>query len=428
MWNDVGAEGRLERLNNLMKSGGVPDGGAPLPSLSEEVNNHVHTTYSFSPYTPSETALAARRAGLKAVGIMDHDSVSGAAEFLSACRIAGVASTVGFELRVNADGTAVEGRKINNPDTVNILYMAVHGIPENRIPDADAFLEPLRERRNIRNRRQTEALSEILTSMGLPALSFEDDVLPVSMAAEGGSVTERHILYALSLLLEREWGRGASMLRGLEEKLGLDLPPKIAGYLGDPDNPHYLYDLLGVMKSTLLLRFYIDPDNGECVNVRTVVDFARSIGAIPAYAYLGDVTDSPTGDKKAEQFEDEYLDTLVPELRRIGFQAVTYMPPRNSAAQLERIMALCRENGLMQISGVDINSSRQSFHCPEIMDPRFSHLIEAAWALIAHEKLSRGNPGAGLFSPETVRTLPDLEKRMEVFAEKGRAMFNKGEM
>ncbi|MFW6388204.1 MAG: hypothetical protein ACOC0B_02910, partial [bacterium] len=30
----------------------VPDASAALPPLSREVNNHVHTTYSFSPYSP----------------------------------------------------------------------------------------------------------------------------------------------------------------------------------------------------------------------------------------------------------------------------------------------------------------------------------------------------------------------------------------
>ncbi len=306
--------------------------------------------------------------------------------------------------------------------------MAVHGIPEDRLEETDAFLAPLRNERNSRNIRQVKALSEILRAAGLPELSFEKDVLPVSMAGEGGSVTERHILYALALLLEKQWGRGDAVISGLDKTFGLKLPSRIEGFLRDADNPHYLYDLLGVMKSTLLPRFYIDPDKDECINVQKVVDFARSIGAIPAYAYLGDVSDSPTGDKKAEKFEDDYLDELVPELRRIGFFAVTYMPPRNSAEQLERIMKLCRENGLMQISGVDINSSRQSFHCPEIMDPRFTHLLDATWALIAHEKLSKGNPDAGLFSPPHIASEENLEKRIGTFAEKGRKLFEKGEL
>ncbi|MHC2995626.1 MAG: hypothetical protein IBV53_09025 [Candidatus Atribacteria bacterium] len=43
-----------------------------LSKKTEEVNNHVHTIYSFSPYSPSMVACLAWKAGLQAVGIMDH--------------------------------------------------------------------------------------------------------------------------------------------------------------------------------------------------------------------------------------------------------------------------------------------------------------------------------------------------------------------
>jgi len=94
------------------------------------------------------------------------------------------------------------------------------------------------------------------------------------------------------------------------------------------------------------------------------------------------VTDSPTGDKKAEKFEDDFLEELIPELKKIGFKAITYMPPRNTLNQLLRIQSLCKKFELMEISGVDINSPRQFFNCPMILELQFKHLIEATWALI----------------------------------------------
>ena len=56
------------------------------PVSTEEVNNHVHTSFSFSPYSPAMAAWKARAAGLKAVGIMDHDTVAGCEEMLEAAR------------------------------------------------------------------------------------------------------------------------------------------------------------------------------------------------------------------------------------------------------------------------------------------------------------------------------------------------------
>ena len=68
---------------------------------------------------------------------------------------------------------------------------------------------------------------------------------------------------------------------------------------------------------------------------------AIEFGAIPAYAYLGDVGDSVTGDKKAQKFEDDFLPELIKEIKAIGFKAVAYMPTRNTPAQLERISGMC---------------------------------------------------------------------------------------
>jgi hypothetical protein len=152
------------------------------------------------------------------------------------------------------------------------------------------------------------------------------------------------------------------------------------------------------------------------------VDFASKIGVIPAYAYLGDVGDSATGDKKPEKFEDDYLDELVPQVAAIGFKAITYMPPRNTRKQLLRLQKLCRENHLLEISGVDINSSRQSFNCPILLEPQFSHLADAAWALVAHEKLAAGDPKLAFFSPDNPLALLSLGERIKEYAAIGKAM------
>ena len=389
---------------------------------TDEVNNHVHTTYSFSPYHPSMAAYKAYEAGLKAVGIMDHDSVSGAEEMLAAAKSIGIASTVGFEVRVNFTGTAVEGRKINNPDSKNIVYIAIHGIPKKRIPEAVRFLKPMNDARNKRNRAMTHALNKLLPGYGLPALDFDRDVAAISQAKNGGAITERHLMCALANAMVMHSGKGDALVRFVIEKLGLALPEKIAAHLSDASNIHYVYDLIGVLKSSFLDNVFIQPNDEECIPVRTVVDFGNHINAIPVYAYLGDVGESPTGDKKAEHFEDSFLDELMPELKRLGFKGITYMPPRNTREQLKRIQALCTQYGFMEISGVDINSSRQSFNCPIILDPEFKHLIEATWALIAHEKLASVDERYAIFNPKNPVAEKPLAERIALYAKVGRTM------
>ena len=177
-----------------------------------------------------------------------------------------------------------------------------------------------------------------------------------------------------------------------------------------------MYDVLGILKSLFLPRFFIQPSVDETPDVRETVAFARSIGAIAAYAYLGDVGESVTGDKKAECFEDVFLDDLMHFLAQVGFPAVTYMPPRNSLAQMLRLQGLCTKFGLMEISGVDVNSSRQSLRCPELLAPQARHLVDSAWALVAHERLSDHDARWDLFSTDNPLSGLPLRQRIKQYA------------
>ena len=115
---------------------------------------------------------------------------------------------------------------------------------------------------------------------------------------------------------------------------------------------------------------------------------ADEVGAILCYPYLGDITNSVTGDKKAAKFEDEFLDELFEMLKEEGVHGVTYMPARNTKEQMTRLQNLCREYGMTEISGEDVNSSRQSMICKQLEDPQFKHLVDATWKLIEREKVS----------------------------------------
>jgi hypothetical protein len=414
------ASARLEALRRLTaaaRSSGaaLAPGGPP-----EDVNNHIHTFYSFSPYSPAKSAWMSARAGLATAGIMDHDSISGAEEFIAAGRSAGVATTVGLECRCDFAGTALEGRRLNNPDQLSVAYVALHGIPHPRITEVRQYFRPLQAARNRRNRSMVERLNRALARSEL-ALDFQRDVLPLSRHQEDGTVTERHILFALAQRLLRAHGQGRQLVAYLEDTLGLPLAARVRSYLLDPTNPHYAYDLLGALKSDLVEAFYVEARE-ECPGVRDILDFARRIGAISAYAYLGDIRESVTGDKKAQRFEDDYLEELFQVIHELDFQAVTYMPNRNTPAQLRRVQSLCARYGLFEVSGVDINSPRQSFACPELRQPQFRHLIEATWALIGHELEASQDPARGLFAPETARRCPTLRERVAAYAALGRRL------
>ena len=348
--------------------------------VPQYINNHIHTTYSFSPYSPTAAVYAARMEGLCTAGIIDHDSISGAREFLEAAKLVDMPVTIGMEARVSMDGTRLEGRRTNNPDQVGVSYMTIQSVPHDKIDVLTAFFKPYQAARHTRNRQM---IAKINALVGVE-LDYDRDVLPLSEAADNGGVTERHLMYALAIELVKQVGKGQPMIDKLTA-LGMNLSEKQRSMLLDAEYPFYEYDVLGMLKGTFVPKIFIDATD-ECPKLHDMVKLCNEIDAYLCYAYLGDVGDSVTGDKKAQKFEDDYLDDVFACLKEEGVKAVTYMPTRNTPAQLERLRSLCDAYGMFQISGEDINSPRQSFIIRAMENPMFQNLIDATWKLIEHEK------------------------------------------
>ncbi|MCK5676041.1 MAG: PHP domain-containing protein, partial [Verrucomicrobia bacterium] len=55
-----------------------------------------------------------------------------------------------------------------------------------------------------------------------------------------------------------------------------------------------------------------------------------------------------------------------------------------------------------------------------LLEPEFRHLATAAWALIAHEKLTAADPKQALFNAENPLASLALEERIERYSEIGK--------
>ena len=360
--NELNAGSKDERLGALKRAVAA----ASFPPVDPRmVNNHIHTTYSFSPYSPAAAVYAARAEGLATCGIVDHDSIGGAEEFIQAGEIVGIPTTIGIETRVSFAETPLSDCRTNNPDQIGNSYMVLHAVPHDKIATVQAYFAPLRERRNARNRKMVARINELYAADGV-SIDFDRDVLPLSQFASGGSVTERHLMLALARQL---LARGKASLPEHASELDILLAE---------------YDLVGTLKKDCIPKVFI-PATDECPSLSEIVAFAKEVNGILAYAYLGDVTSSVTGDKKAQKFEDDYLDELFAVISEAGIRAVTYMPTRNSQTQIERLRSLCDRYDMLQISGEDIKSPRQKFVIEKMKEEQFSNLIENTWHLIRHE-------------------------------------------
>lgn len=408
-----------QRLDSLSKlKDGIDKGEIRKPVVSNDVNNHIHTSYSFSPYSPTKALWMAYINGLGTAGIMDHDTVAGCLEFTKAGKILGMSTTGGMEIRVNMDNTPLAGRKINNPDQNSVVYMAFHGIPHNKIENVQKWIRPYAKARNRRNSEMVEKLNHILSPYDIK-MDFKEDVATLSMWSDGGSITERHISFALAHKLTAKFGRGARLVDFYKNTLKLPLASKSEAFLLDEGNPVYEYDLLSAIKSDMIDMFYL-PATDECPDVAEAIAVAAENGCISAYAYLGDVGESVTGDKKPQKFEDEYIEELFGIISELGFNAVTYMPSRNTMEQLNKVKHLCQKYQLFQISGEDINSPRQGFICKAMRNDAFSNLIESTWALIGHERLTTDSMDNNMFGEMICSVKPGLDERILQYMQAGK--------
>lgn len=62
------------------------------------VDLHLHSLFSDGSFTPSELVSLAKKAGLSALCLTDHDTVSGTGEMIAACKAAGLDTLPGIEL------------------------------------------------------------------------------------------------------------------------------------------------------------------------------------------------------------------------------------------------------------------------------------------------------------------------------------------
>jgi predicted metal-dependent phosphoesterase TrpH len=101
------------------------------------IDLHVHTTESDGTLTPAEVILAARRAGLKAIGITDHDTFGGHDSAIALAGTLKLDLICGIELSAKFE-----------KHSVHILGYFLNGNPCGQIRE---WVAKLQEKRHARN-------------------------------------------------------------------------------------------------------------------------------------------------------------------------------------------------------------------------------------------------------------------------------------
>ncbi|CAD5925982.1 5'-3' exoribonuclease [Planktothrix tepida] len=129
---------------------------------------HCHTTYSDGQLTPTELVITAAEAGVKALAITDHDTLSGWEEAFQAAASYNIEIVPGVELST-----------VYNERSLHILGF---------YPDKNKLENPLKERLNGRKNRANQIL-EKLAQLGYP--------IELEAMGEGVAAARPHIARAM---------------------------------------------------------------------------------------------------------------------------------------------------------------------------------------------------------------------------------------
>ncbi len=111
------------------------------------VDLHLHSHFSDGTYVPAELAAQARRFGLAAISLTDHDSVEGCARTAWACGVAGIEFVPGTELTAEEAGDEVHllGYFIDTQNEKLLTEIAkFQAVRQNRIREMVARLNRLK--------------------------------------------------------------------------------------------------------------------------------------------------------------------------------------------------------------------------------------------------------------------------------------------
>lgn len=135
------------------------------------IDLHAHTTASDGTLTPGQLAFEAKKVGLRACAITDHDTAAGVKDFLNACDKVGVEGVPGVEISVKYSGEMhILGLYVDyeNEEFLNKLYKTEHS-------------------REIRNKKMIERCCELGFEI------TEEEVLACKDSNYSGSIGRPHI-------------------------------------------------------------------------------------------------------------------------------------------------------------------------------------------------------------------------------------------
>jgi hypothetical protein len=403
--------GQTKELEAELWKGGLDQRIAALTALCAELeprprcgtNCHIHTSESFSVFrSPSEAVWQAAREGLAVLGINDHYTVAGHAEFRRACHVAGVAAAFSVEAVAMDRPAADAGLKLNDPDNPGRIYLCGKGVTKVP-PESTPEMRSLARMRAALERRNREMASKVQRlfqdRLGANGPTWDD----VVALTPRGNATERHLAYAILMRLQA--------LAAQERKPLAEIMAKFSGSATPAGADNAALQIL--LRSKLLKAgapCYVPEDPEAFVSVEELRSIFLAFGSIPTYPVLGNPI----------LVGEQDIDVLLDRLEGMGFHAVEVIPHRNTRERLREIVTAARRRWWPVFNGTEHNTPEsRPLLDPFALDAEFEPWFRQSTAvLLAHQRqVADGKPG--FVDRQGTPTIPDAQVRFEQFCRIG---------
>jgi hypothetical protein len=386
-FNFVERNDALAQLWDLAKAGKIE-----LAELTNEVNLHAHTFFSYNAYgySPSKFAWLARKRGLAVAGIVDFDVLDALEEFWAAGKMIGLKRCASLESRTFVPEFST--RVINSPGEPGIDYNMGVGFPR---AIQHPLLSQMRQTAEARNRELVRRVNAFLKPV---ELNYDKDVLPLT---PNGNATERHICEAYSKLGDENFWK---------QKIG-----------DRPNDPAKFTALIRAKTMKKGGPGYVQPDKGSFPLLAEMNKFVLDCGAIPTVTWLDGTSD---GERAIEELFEVSM--------RSGAAAINLIPDRNYTPGVRDekyknfcdVIALSEKHGFPVIVGTEMNAPGNkfvdAFETAELK-PFVPIFLKGAHIVYAHSVLQRES-GLGYLSDWAKMNFKTVAAKNEFYENLGRKL------
>lgn len=367
-----------------------------IPKKSENcVNLNVHTTSSFSPYTPQLGAYMAYKSGITLAGVCDFGSVSAISEFEKSCSILNMAYVSGFEMTVSHD-------------VLGDSLVSFYGINAENQKSFTAVLDEFRNACMQKSISLAENLNRKLKKFNI-FIDFEKDVMPMVNYKKGGAVTLKHVYKALARKIIEINGIGKPTADFIRDKMCFDIAECDYNLLCDKNDPYYIYDLISALRSSSKIHV----SESDYPDVQTVLDIAKQQGVICAYQYDNGpnwISSETETEKTLKEF-DEKLD----ELKQLGFNAVCICAKNLGINTATAFAKRIESKEMLVILNEKTEYPRNRFDIVKL-DSVSNFVNRCAYAVLGNAISIISNPDDAMFSNKTIEKCPDFSERLAIFS------------